>query len=94
MPVADTIHPWMRGYLLLRDSPYMAKTDSDGKFVIKNLPVGEHVFQTWHEKSGYLKEAEFTSVKADKKGRLNVTITPGKNDVGVARLSIQRFDRN
>ena len=48
------IHPWMKGYLLVRDNPYMAVTGNDGSFLIANLPAGEWEFQAWHERSGFV----------------------------------------
>jgi hypothetical protein len=76
------IHPWMTGYVLIRDNPYFAVSDKDGKFAIKNLPAGEHEFIVWHE-TGYL-----SSVTLDGKattwarGRAKVTIKPGANSLG------------
>ncbi|MEM6798199.1 MAG: hypothetical protein AAF589_01670, partial [Planctomycetota bacterium] len=58
LPVSCNIHPFMRGYLLVRDDPYMTVTDADGSFAIENLPAGEHQFQFWHE-TGYLKDVGF-----------------------------------
>jgi plastocyanin len=47
------VHRWMRGWVLVRDSPYMAVTDKDGTFEIKNLPSGvELEFEAWHEIPG------------------------------------------
>ena len=42
----------MEGRVLLRDSPYMAKTDANGKFTIKNLPAGTFTIEIWHEEYG------------------------------------------
>ena len=44
------VHPWMRGYVLVRESPYFDVTDETGAFKIANLPTGEWKFQVWHEK--------------------------------------------
>lgn len=51
--VACTIHPWMRGYIRVFDSPYFAVTDADGKFEIKLAPVGKHRLFVWHEGAGW-----------------------------------------
>ena len=37
--VKCNIHPWMSAILVIKDHPYMAKTDKDGKFEIKDLPT-------------------------------------------------------
>jgi hypothetical protein len=49
-----TIHPWMSGYVRVFDHPYYAVTDEDGKFEIKNAPVGKFRMVVWQEKSGFL----------------------------------------
>jgi hypothetical protein len=47
-----TIHGWMTGYVRIFDHPYYAITDADGKFEIKNAPVGKYRIVYWHE-NGY-----------------------------------------
>jgi len=42
------VHAWMHGYIAVQDSPYFAVTDSEGKFEIKDLPVGTYTLETWH----------------------------------------------
>ncbi len=54
-PVKCDIHPWMSAVLLVRDEPYAAITDGDGRFTIENLPAGEWSFQFWHVRPGYMK---------------------------------------
>jgi hypothetical protein len=49
-----TIHPWMAGYVRVFDNPYYAVTNEDGKFEIKNAPVGKFRMVVWQEKQGYL----------------------------------------
>ncbi len=78
-PISCTIHPWMRGYVVLRSNPYMAKTGADGRFHIKDLPVGRHVFQFWHERTGYLRNVRLGALFTDGKGRLTITIREGDN---------------
>lgn len=82
----------MRGWLVLRDNPYMAVTDADGRFAIKNLPVGEHEFVLWHERIGYLRELAIGSKKTSAKGRLTMTIQPGENDLPTTPLRPSLFE--
>lgn len=91
-PIGCSIHPWMKSYLVLKHHPYMAKTDEDGRFEIRNLPVGEHTFQLWHEKAGYLKQACFGERIANEKGRLTIDIQPGENELGTAELQPAVFE--
>src|SRR5207244_2854681 len=75
------IHPWMKGYFLVRDNPYMAVTGSDGSVLIPNLPAGEWEFQAWHEECGYLKSADWP------RGRFKCTIDAGKtHDLGTIEV--------
>lgn len=61
--------------------------------MFKNLPVGKHTFQLWHERAGYLSNVKIGSLTADKKGRLTVTINSGTNALMESRLSPQLFER-
>ena len=76
---------------MLRSNPYMAKTDSDGRFVIKNLPVGKHVFRLWHERCGYLRDVRIGPHTTDSKGRLTVTVSKGANKLSETRLAPKIF---
>jgi hypothetical protein len=82
-----SIHTWMSAYLLVRDNPYFAVTDKDGKFTIPKLPVGEHTFVVWHP-TGYLvdvtvdgKPTKF-QIGDRGKGRVKVAIKAGANSLG------------
>jgi hypothetical protein len=91
MPLACNIHPWESGWLLIRDNPYMAVSDSQGKLQIKNLPAGEHTFVLWHEVPGFLKELNRDGkVLKLKNGRLTMNIKPGESDLGELLLNLQR----
>lgn len=78
-------HPWEHGYVLVRDSPYMAKTDSDGKFTIANLPYGTHTFKLWHERAGYLKDILIRKQEV-KNGRLTVGINARTTNLGTIKV--------
>jgi hypothetical protein len=77
-----SIHPWMSSYLLIREDPYAAVTDKDGKFTIKNLPVGEHTFKVWHQ-NGFLSNVTVNGKAATwTRGAMKFTIKPGMNSLG------------
>ena len=82
----------MKGYVLLRDSPYMAKSDPNGRFSIKHLPAGEHTFQLWHERVGYLRKVKVGSYMTDSRGRLPLTVREGDNPLADARLCPTMFE--
>jgi hypothetical protein len=87
LPVTCNIHPFMLGYLLVHDDPYMAASAEDGTFEIANLPAGKHTFQFWHEVPGYLKNVKLSKGKLDRRGRIDLTIPAGGTlDLGEIKI--------
>ena len=85
--VECNLHSWMDAVIFIRDNPYVAITDADGKFTIENLPAGEWEFQFWHKEVGYLKKLSIDNQKVSKKGVTGVTITAdGTTDLGTMKL--------
>jgi hypothetical protein len=78
-------HPWESGYVLPKDHPYAAVSQTNGTFRIKKLPVGELEFQVWHERVGYLSTGSWP------RGRFKMSVHPGVNDLGVIRLPPDLF---
>ena len=79
--VSCSIHPWMRGYLVVQDTPYIAITKEDGTFEIQGLPVGKEVeFQVAHPKWKTVKYE--VDGKATKRGRFKLKVEAGDNDMG------------
>ncbi len=50
--VKCNIHPWMRAWIGVVDSPYFAVTGEDGSFELKNLPPGNYTIEAWQEELG------------------------------------------
>jgi plastocyanin len=46
------VHPWMKSWVTVVDSPYFAVSGKDGKFTIKNVPPGKYTIQAAHRKLG------------------------------------------
>ena len=42
-------HPWMGAVMLVQDHPWMAVSDSDGRFRIDAIPAGNWWLHIWHE---------------------------------------------
>ena len=82
-PVVCNIHAFMKGHILSLDHPYMTVSAPDGTFEIKNIPVGTHEFQLWHEAAGYLKNVKTKSGATDARGRAKLKIAAGETlDLG------------
>ena len=86
VPIACNYHPWESAYILPLEHPYVAITDSDGRFTIPLLPVGRHDFQVWHERTEGLEASDWT------KGRFTIEISEGENDLGEIRLAPELFE--
>ncbi len=84
--VACNIHPWMKGYVLIQDHPYMAVTKADGTFEIKNVPAGKQQLVFWHEKLAYLRGVKIGDGETSRKGRLKLKVASGDNDLGVVQI--------
>ena len=46
------VHPWMSAYAGVLDHPFYAVSGDEGSFEIKNIPPGQYVVESWHEKYG------------------------------------------
>ncbi len=44
------VHTEMSAYIIVLENPYFAKTGPDGTFTINDVPEGEYIIKTWHEK--------------------------------------------
>lgn len=45
------VHPWEFAYLSVLEHPFFAVTDTNGNFVIPNLPAGKYVLRALHRKA-------------------------------------------
>jgi hypothetical protein len=92
VPVACSIHPWMRGWVLIRANPYMAVTDENGVFEIPNLPVGKWEFVFWHERATFLTDVTVEDQRKQwRRGRAELTIPAGELDLGVIKVAAAHF---
>ncbi|HVX15534.1 MAG TPA: hypothetical protein VHC22_30380 [Pirellulales bacterium] len=91
VPVACNIHTWMKGYIVVKDNPYIAVSDADGNFELKDLPAEELEFTVWQEKAGWL------VARSDwdkKKATFKMKIKPGDgNDLGEIKVSPKLFEK-
>ncbi|MGD9636251.1 MAG: hypothetical protein AB7G28_09680 [Pirellulales bacterium] len=87
LPVDCNIHPFMHGYVLVKDDPYMAASAADGTFEIKNIPAGKHEFEFWQETAGRLKNLKYSGGALNRQGRTELTIKDGETiDLGVIKV--------
>ena len=48
------LHRWMTEYIGVVPHPYFAVSDLSGTFTIRDVPLGTHTIQAWHEEYGTL----------------------------------------
>jgi hypothetical protein len=48
IPVACSVHAWMKAWIGVYDHPYFAVTDENGAFEIKNAPAGNFRLMIWN----------------------------------------------
>jgi plastocyanin len=46
------LHPNMRAYVHVFNHPYFAVTDTEGEFMIANVPAGTYELTAWHSRAG------------------------------------------
>ena len=93
-PVQCSIHPWMKGFVIVATHPYVGISDAVGSIKIKNLPAGVELdFKLWHEFSN--KSIEEVTLNGKKenwtKGSVNLTLKEGANDLGILLIKPDRF---
>lgn len=52
--ICEAGHNWMTAYVVVLPHPYFSKVDSEGNFVIQDVPVGKYTLVAWHEYFGTL----------------------------------------
>ena len=46
------VHPWMTGYVIVNENPFITVTGDSGNFSLQGLPAGTYTLEAWHEKYG------------------------------------------
>ncbi len=80
-----SVHPWMKAQWLILDHPYAAISDEQGKFIIADLPAGDHDFLIWHERIGYI-----TKTEAERKHRVSI-VAGKKTEMGPIKVPAAKF---
>lgn len=96
IPVDCNVHPWMKSYVIVAETPYVGISNENGELVIEKLPAGKKIaLKVWHENS----EGAIAKVNLDgkdvewKKGVIELTLKPGVNDLGVCKLTPATFKK-
>jgi len=81
--VGCNIHPWMRAYMFVAESPYFSVTNLEGQFELRGLPAGvELTFRVWHETLGGKWDSATVNGAAAgwSRGKFAITLQPGQSE--------------
>lgn len=67
-------HPWMQGWLVVSDHPYVVATDEKGSFKLTDVPAGTYKVEIWHETLG--KQEKTVTVQAKGEAKLDAEFAP------------------
>lgn len=82
-PASCSSHPWMKGYVVVSDHPYVSVSDEDGNVQIDGLPAGrELVFRANHESASLGSVVVDGQTQSWRGGRFKVHLKAGENDLG------------
>ncbi len=74
------IHDWMKAYVYVLETPFFAKTDTNGRTRIPDLPPGEYEVQVWHPR-----------IKKSARGiTQRITIAAGSSEEAVFTIALKR----
>jgi hypothetical protein len=90
--IEENAHDWLRAEFYLADTPYAAVSDEEGRFTIKNVPVGTWEFNAWHSQASSIDKV-FIDAKPVKwtRGSFSFTIYSGKNSIGAVEIPSESF---
>jgi hypothetical protein len=65
-------HNWMQGWIVATDTPFVAVSDAEGRFTMRDLPPGHYKVEIWQETLG--KQVKDVSIRAKEDTKLNVEL--------------------
>jgi len=88
-----SIHAWMKAWIVVTEHPYVAQTDVDGKFELRNLPAGTWRFRLWQERRGSLTQVIRNGLEEKlEKGALTVEVRAGEDtDLGTIQIPVDQL---
>lgn len=69
------VHPQMRAIIYVTPNNYFTRADSDGRFVLRDVPPGEYQLVAWQERCGEQRQA----IKVGPGGTEEITVTLDEN---------------
>jgi plastocyanin len=78
LSLCDAGHPWMSAHLVVAEHPYYTITNSDGAFVLENVPPGKYTVKLWHEGTPQLHKNSNTGFLTTKPHELSKPVSVSK----------------
>ena len=69
--ICEAGHYWMTAYVIVMSHPYFAKVDSQGNYLLQDVPPGKYTLVSWHEYFGTKEQA--ITVKENQPVEVNFT---------------------
>jgi plastocyanin len=78
--VVCDIHSWMTSWWMVLDNPYIAVTDANGNYEIKNVPAGTQKYVVWQEAFGFVtpSSGQEITIKPNEANVADFTLDPSK----------------
>ncbi len=70
--LACNVHAEMSASIIVLPNPYFARTGNDGRFTIANIPPGQYMLKTWHERKRPYEQK--IAVEAGKTTEINIDL--------------------
>lgn len=85
------IHDWMLGYIVVLDTPYFAKSGSDGRMKIVDVPDGDYLLDVWHPRlPGFSPTSQpITIAKAMSEKTVTLTVDPAEEPAPPSELELK-----
>jgi plastocyanin len=80
IPVKCNVHPWMKAYIAVLDTPYYQVTGNDGTFDLKDIPPGTYTLVAWQEYYGTVQKTITINPKQEQKVDLTFNAATAKGD--------------
>jgi plastocyanin len=78
LSLCDAGHPWMSGHIVVTEHPYYTISNSEGAFVLENVPPGKYTVKLWHEGTPQLQKNSNTGFLTTKPRELSKSVSVSK----------------
>jgi plastocyanin len=81
LSLCDAGHPWMSAHIIVAEHPYYSITNSEGAYVLENVPPGKYTLKLWHEGTPQLQKNSNTGFLTTKPREFTKPVSVSKKQV-------------